>query len=512
MAKTKKSDKISKARHDADAYFDRGNGLAKIGEYEGAFEAYRNAIRIDPDYAHAYHNIAAYLWKQGRYKASQEEAERAVSAYSRAKEKKKLFYARSDFLHLGSLHHRILMDSPQAKAVWEEGLGVNWNETAWLERLGSDPDDVRIMTSLVDLYLEEKDEMIGEERTVVYCHARELYKKAQLLLENQLSQEETAGIFHQLGQLQLIMKEYDESESNLRKAIEKDKDLPAPYADLGVLYMRKEDYKKAKECLEKALQRDPDSFVIQSNLAGAYSLLKARFLEKSETEYKRILAITSQHVESHIGLGKVYTDMGDLGDTDMYDQAICHFCTAIKVSLSGQGSKTLKKKEQADILYMKGYARVKLYESTKIRRDENLLDQALEDFNKSFCKDRDHHKARRAKEKLEKILDFSSGNRLLEKIEPWLISGSSFFIFVSTQVILYLGQPIRLDAVGYSLLIFGSLLFMVAGLYLPHIQKLKVWGIELEKGSVDQIRPTGTLGIVKESIQHGKSHSTAQRN
>jgi len=49
----------------------------------------------------------------------------------------------------------------------------------------------------------------------------------------------------------------------------------------------------------------------------------------------------------------------------------------------------------------------------------------------------------------------------------------------------------------YILLTFGYLLFMVVGLYLPQILKLKVGSIELEKSTVDQIRTSGTLGISK---------------
>ena len=53
----------------------------------------------------------------------------------------------------------------------------------------------------------------------------------------------------------------------------------------------------------------------------------------------------------------------------------------------------------------------------------------------------------------------------------------------------------ELDGGYYALLTFGSLLFMVVGLYLPQILKLRVAGIELEKSSVDQASTGGTLGI-----------------
>jgi hypothetical protein len=44
-------------------------------------------------------------------------------------------------------------------------------------------------------------------------------------------------------------------------------------------------------------------------------------------------------------------------------------------------------------------------------------------------------------------------------------------------------------------LTFGSLLFMVAGLYLERMQKLKVPGIELAKTATDQVSAPSSLGI-----------------
>jgi hypothetical protein len=49
----------------------------------------------------------------------------------------------------------------------------------------------------------------------------------------------------------------------------------------------------------------------------------------------------------------------------------------------------------------------------------------------------------------------------------------------------------------YSILTFGSLLFMVVGLYLPQVLKLSVGPIAMEKISVDQAQAGGTLGISK---------------
>jgi hypothetical protein len=61
-----------------------------------------------------------------------------------------------------------------------------------------------------------------------------------------------------------------------------------------------------------------------------------------------------------------------------------------------------------------------------------------------------------------------------------------------------IGKAKIIESVGsYALLTFGSLIFMVAGLYLPQILKLKVGGIELEKKPVEQITTSVSLGITR---------------
>jgi hypothetical protein len=54
-----------------------------------------------------------------------------------------------------------------------------------------------------------------------------------------------------------------------------------------------------------------------------------------------------------------------------------------------------------------------------------------------------------------------------------------------------------LESPSYLTLTFGSLVFMVAALYLQQISKLKFGAIELEKSSGDLIRSSTSLGIGK---------------
>ncbi len=60
-----------------------------------------------------------------------------------------------------------------------------------------------------------------------------------------------------------------------------------------------------------------------------------------------------------------------------------------------------------------------------------------------------------------------------------------------------LGWQESLDAGYYALLSFGAMMFMVAGLYLQQLSKLKFGGIELEKTSETTAKVSGPLGITK---------------
>lgn len=410
-------------------------------------------------------------------------------------------------------------------------------------------------------------------KTSAYWKARQAYIKAERLLKDQLKKDEDARTLLQLGRLNLAMGQYSDAENYLLKSIEKDKESAEACASLGVVLTRQERFKRATQCFEDSLRRDPDDLTVRSNLAEAY--LKSKRVDKAESEYKKILEITPDHVESLIGLGEVYTAMAEDGDGDMYDQAIEYFTRGKKKAESGESSKNLKKKELAALLYSRGYARVKLYEAPKTRRDEKQLGEAERDFKECVQNDPEHHKAKRALEKVQKRLERFSTQSLTERIGPWAVAFLSLYIFGATQIGFFYGhtrsaEPVSInevvskaasvevapvkgdvakgkgatrapepDAVHsaakkgasksaevpvktkegdtskdkegkstskpeavmgagyYALLSFGSLIFMIAGLYLPQILKLKVAGIELEKSSVDQITATGSLGIRK---------------
>jgi tetratricopeptide (TPR) repeat protein len=286
-----------------------------------------------------------------------------------------------------------------------------------------------------------------------------------------------------------------------------------------------------------------------------------------------VLAVAPNHVQSLIGLGELYSALGDKKDYDRYSEAIDHFTRALEIAgIEKIRSKYLKRSEEAAVYYQLGYARVQSYESAGLRKDTKLLEQARRDFERCTDLNPSHQKARRAKEKIDKRLEYFSRDWLSQTAGPVAILVTSAVVFVLVQLAFFLlplfNQPslivsdrtlqavkkqvpeAQLDNLNqiknesfkdpktlsdrvqsllpadgklaetvmqnveqvkpfenvpdmpagyYATLTFGLLTFMVIGLYLPQILKLRVAGIELEKSGLDQAAAGTTLGISKES-------------
>jgi tetratricopeptide (TPR) repeat protein len=427
-----------------------------------------------------------------------------------------------------------LNDLDRAEKQYKKGLEI-------------DPNNIDILINLVNFYLNKKEQGLDDGSPSCWVKARQYYLKARNFLKDELNKLEDAETLLNLAKLHLSMDEYEEAESYLLKALEKDSGVADIYTSLATLSVSKENFREAANYFKKALKIAPDDLDVWSNLAQAY--LKLKQLSQAESEYRKILSIAPCHVESHIGLGEVYIEMGDEGESDLYSQAIKHFDKAIKISNEREGSKILNKKELSGIYYLRGYARVKIYENPVGIKDSYLLLEAQGDFAKCIDKDPENYKGITAHKKLEKQMEiqtiqsfttvFGSGIIWFSSIlilgitnlvfwQPFLSNNQNNKVSVSqpspqpiktpkpnaspnsknsTQSQTKIGvnktsEPNRINTTEYFLLTFGSLTFSLISLYLPQLLKLKIGGtgIEIEKSSIDQIKtsqiPT-SLGIKK---------------
>jgi protein O-mannosyl-transferase len=319
------------------AFNNWGLALDAQKQYGKVIDKYREAIKANPnsvDSIYAAHNVADFLQRQGKYKESWEAWEKARQAYEKYAQDKDLNDAEC-FLNYGNMLSDPLGKLSEAEKIYRRGLVYNDNHSG-------------IWFGLVNLHLakmeDNGEESVKETRLLWpfgkgaregqalesdvqksdnYWRAREAYIKAELILQKRRREAKDVRVLLRLGELYLKVEDYTAAELILFEVMNEDQESPQSYADLGVLYSRKGDYSRAVQYFEQALQKDIDDLTVRSNLAEA--CLKANLVERSEAEYKKILGVTPLHVESHIGLGEVYTAMGDAGDGDMYDEAVTCF-------------------------------------------------------------------------------------------------------------------------------------------------------------------------------------------
>ena len=455
----------------SNAYFQRGNVLADQRRYHEAQAEFQKAINTDQAFPYAYHNIAYFLKKLGKYTEARVAWDDTRRSYDLSLPRA---IAEGDvypFYYYGAVLRDVFGEFDEAECILREGLELN-------------PEHVESLIYLGQNALNQAAE--GDSDTAfAEAAAYEYFRRAEQMLRKRREEGPTWAL---MGDLFLKMKRYPEAEKYLRKAGEADSTIPIQ-TQLGVLFAQQKKFDLAVQCFEQAVREDPDDLDARSNLAEALFNLPA--LDRAQDEYEKILAITREQIDTRIGLGQLFTKLGDDGDVDMYDVAICHLAEAVRLAETRTGSKRLSRPDLAATHYSLGYARVRLYEKAKTFADEGQLSDALDDFRECVRLDGSHHKARRAMEKLTKRTKLLSPQSQIEKLGPWFIFVAAVFVFLSTQLGYWFRQPAWLnhsiDATLYSAMTLSSLTLAIVGFYLPRILKLKVAGIEIEKSSVEQI-------------------------
>jgi len=178
--------------------------LALAGQkvYEAAIDKYRESIGVyeqggieaDQIWAtYARHNIAYLIWRQGRYKEGRKEWEETLHAYQGTEQIAIGLNDADYFNNLGSMLQSVLDDLKGAESAYRRGLEL-------------DPNHVGILTNLVNLYIEQKDNRTEKPTplfrsflkkdedpnevpaTSSYWKARESFVKARVVLETRLEQ------------------------------------------------------------------------------------------------------------------------------------------------------------------------------------------------------------------------------------------------------------------------------------------------------------------------------------
>jgi tetratricopeptide (TPR) repeat protein len=478
------------------AYLDWGNALDEQGRHKEAIEICERAALIYKGKAYIHHNIASYRWNQGDYRGARKAWREACNAYKHNKDRAEKNRDADFFYYYGWVLHEKMWNLDESKHVLEQGLAIDNNHTGILARL-------------VNLQLDRHDELCDDERKVfmapeIYSDAIKRFTKAKNILEERLKSCNKSKSLQELGDLYFQIQDYDKAKDYYQKALVEDPDSMDLNESMGVIYSRKKDFRQAVWYFEKSHNLNLYNLDVWSNLAEAY--LKTdpkdlRQIRKAETEFKKIVKIAPDNIDSHIGLGEVYTAMAEAVETDFYKAAIEQYSRAVQLHNTNSGSKHLKKWRVADLHYMLGYSRVSLYEALRPFGKIALLRDAFHDFKQCTNNDYHHCKGMLAKVRLSNHLSMLTKRLSKDTVVRWsFLVIPSAVVFAVTQLAFFnvLKPRYSIDAASYIVLTFGSLIFVVVGLLLPEIQKLKGVGFELEKSSVTQISASESLGISKD--------------
>ena len=193
-----------------------------------------------------------------------------------------------------------------------------------------------------------------------YSKAQDAFYQAEKMLRKRMENEEDAESYMQLGQLQILMEDYENAEISLNRALPlknfqmqkdsyvADKNLAEILTKLGIVCLRIEKTSQAVQYFTQAHNRDRKCLIKRANLADAY--LAAGSLGQAEAEYSNILRITPFHVESQIGLGQIYICMGKQGDSDQFDHAIRHLTNAINLGILLMDSSSCRRRKGCCLL------------------------------------------------------------------------------------------------------------------------------------------------------------------
>ena len=481
------------------AYYGWGDALLRLKRFQEAIEKFEVAIQKDELLPWAYHSKAFVLSRQGRYKLALAAWEDAAKAYGRCRNAARPESLNDSFYYYyGNVVYGALAEFDDAEAIYLKGLELNPSHPGILRRLAS-------------LHW-ERAAKLGSENPSDGKWMEEFWKGSQCFAEAKARFRErisagqnAAASVVELAEMLLNAGEsgdppnerFAEAEKHLTNAMDMltgAVEQAAAKNDLGVLYIRREDFQKAVRCFEAALRLDPGELSAWSNLAEAY--FKAGYRDKAHSEYRKILKIAPEHLDSIIGLGDVYIAAADEGDQDLYEQAVGQFDKALQLAVGTCPSKRLKPADRAAVYYSRGYARVKSSESAGLLKDRGILKDAYADFQQCKRLDEFHVKARQALRKLDQHNKSNPIDRL-EKYGGPIIFSLAVIVFLLVQVSFFFHFPkaVQLTPADYGGITFGALLFGITGLSLPTLLKLKFGSFELERSQTEQITTSSQIGI-----------------
>jgi tetratricopeptide (TPR) repeat protein len=484
------------ARNDAVALFYYGISFAACWRYREAIAQFDRAALLDRKSPHHHHNKAHALFQLGRYEdgwkewlIARDHYEDVIPDELRNKDDSE------NALYFADLLREIFSDYAKSEEYYQRAI----------RRRG---DDAGAWTGLAILYQQWADS--EDAPSEIRARLSYVIHRAVELLRGQLDQGEQLKTLLSLADLQIEIRDWPEARESLA--------LAASFCDgsrlkraeivnrLGLVCYLAEEHSEAVKHFRQALMVRPGDLTLRRSFGMA--LQRSKQFEAAQDEFARVLKSAPAHVDALLGAAEVCIELADDGDPDQYRAAERHLTLALQHGRNRQsGSKRLRPADVGNIYYLRGYVRTKRYESDGPGMLSTPLLGALSDFQQCRRVNPKHPKAPEAIAKITQRFRQRASGAFVDVFGPLVIFGAGAVVFLLAQLdFFFRDTAIRamfslppksavVDATVYAALTFGALVFMVAGLYLPKVLKLKVPGIELEKSSVDRVSAPSTLDI-----------------
>jgi tetratricopeptide (TPR) repeat protein len=484
------------ARNDAMAFFYYGNSLTACWRYRDGIAQFEHAALLDRKLPYPHHNKAHALFQLGLYEEGWKEWWIARDHYENVVPKElRNEEDLENALYFADLLREIFSDYAKSEEYYQRVI----------RRRG---DNAGAWTGLAILY----QQWANSEDALSEIRARLTYAihRAVELLRSQPGRGEQLQILSSLADLQIEISDWAGARASLALAASSCGESRLKRAEivnrLGLVCYWAGEHIEAVKHFRQTLMVRPGDLTLRRNLGMA--LLRSKQFEAAQDEFARVLRSAPAHIDALLGAAEVCIELADDGDLDQYRVAERYLTLALQHGRNREsGSKRLRSAEVGNIYYLRGYARTKRYESDTPGVLSMTLLNALADFRRCRQVNANHPKAPGAIEKITQRLRRRASGSFVDLFGPLVIftAGTAVFLFAQldfffrdTSIRSLFWLPVKSSVVEptvYVVLTFGALLFMIAGLYLPKVLKIKVPGIELEKSSVERVSAPAALDI-----------------
>jgi len=256
--------------HDAKSHFELGNQLHELGDYQGALDAYRQALELEPGSSLLLADMGAMYFKLGDFSAAKEVYQRAVELDPNCAENVKNLGV--TLARLGEYSEAISRLEKAAK-LQPDLFDVHRALGTVLEMIG------RPQEAFVQYRLSLENDGPGtfalERFTKLAIELGELDGASSVLRDLRKRYPQSSAIANSLGEIAYRAGRVDEAADLFVEATRLDEHNAVAWNNLGVVYVSMNRLKDAVDCFKKCLEEDPSNTNAKANLIDLRKILSS---------------------------------------------------------------------------------------------------------------------------------------------------------------------------------------------------------------------------------------------